>query len=106
MPVSRRTRQEGQTPTCTVCGWPWCNGDHSSDVPEPTPTLAQRVAAALKGHKWEVAGSNGRTYTVVWHAVDGSWTCTCPAFGFGMGRVCKHIALIKARETPCNDYTN
>lgn len=89
MPVSRRTREGG----LCGCSVPWCDGDHSAD-----PKLAERIAAATRGVQYLVAGSRGRTYTVRRHDVDGGWTCTCPAFGWGRGQLCKHILQIRLQE--------
>ena len=40
---------------------------------------------------WQVEGSKGRIYTV--KSQGGSWTCTCP--GFGWRRNCKHVEAQK-----------
>jgi len=46
--------------------------------------------------KYFVDGSKGNKYEVV--NDDGFWTCSCPAHGFGRGKDCKHIALIKSQN--------
>ena len=40
---------------------------------------------------YEVKGSTGNTYTVVDNG--GTWTCTCP--GFGWRRKCRHIGEVQ-----------
>jgi hypothetical protein len=46
--------------------------------------------------KYFVDGSKGNKYEVV--NDDGFWTCSCPAHGFGRGKDCKHITLIKSQN--------
>ena len=42
---------------------------------------------------YKVDGSRGNTYKVV---NDGNvWSCSCPAFGWGRGKECKHIKNLK-----------
>ena len=43
--------------------------------------------------EFKVKGSKGNTYKV--ENDNGWWTCSCPAFGFGRGKDCKHIKQIK-----------
>lgn len=50
--------------------------------------------AFSKRFEQDVAGSKGKTYTVI--CEDNRWSCTCPAFGWsGNSRTCKHITKIK-----------
>jgi predicted nucleic acid-binding Zn finger protein len=42
---------------------------------------------------YTVEGSKGNSYKVV--NDEGTWTCSCPAHGFGRGKDCKHIKNIK-----------
>lgn len=67
-----------------------------------TGLVASKIAATHRGQQWTVEGSNGHTYTVRRHEVDGGWTCTCPAFGYGRGVECKHIIKVKEEEGPFN----
>ena len=83
-------------------GQKWAvSGQHWLEVPE-TLTLdrvgeymvvAERVNAPqlVEVRTYEVQGSKGNTYTVVDNK--GTWTCTCPGFGFR--RKCRHITEVK-----------
>lgn len=42
---------------------------------------------------YKVDGSRGNTYKVVNNG--GVWSCSCPAFGWGRGKECKHIKNLK-----------
>ena len=42
---------------------------------------------------YKVPGSRNNEYTVVNNS--GIWTCSCPAHGFGRGKDCKHILLLR-----------
>ena len=50
-----------------------------------TPAVSREVRS------YEVQGSKGNTYTVTDNG--GTWTCTCP--GFGWRRKCKHVEAQK-----------
>jgi hypothetical protein len=45
---------------------------------------------------YKVEGSRGNTYNVVNN--DGVWNCSCPAFGWGRGKDCKHIIQLKNKK--------
>jgi len=45
---------------------------------------------------YSVEGSKGNKYTVINDSA--IWTCTCPAFGWGRGKECKHIKQIKNKN--------
>ena len=83
-------------------GQKWAvSGQHWVEVPD-TLTLdrvdeymvvAEREAAPqlAEVRTYEVQGSKGDTYAVTDHG--GTWTCTCP--GFGWRRKCKHVEAQK-----------
>ena len=43
---------------------------------------------------YKVAGSRGNTYKVLNDG--GIWSCSCPAYGRGRGKECKHIKSVKS----------
>ena len=45
---------------------------------------------------YSVDGSKGNKYTVINDS--DIWACTCPAFGWGRGKECKHIKQIKIKN--------
>lgn len=49
---------------------------------------------AKPGSTWKATGSKGKTYIVTFDS--GSWSCTCPGYGFR--RRCKHVDLIKTKH--------
>ena len=54
------------------------------------------VSKAIKKQErkeYKVSGSKGNVYSVVNN--DGSWSCSCPAFGWSRGKDCKHIKEVK-----------
>jgi len=83
-------------------GQKWAvSGQHWVEVPD-TLTLdrvgeymvvAERKEPAplAEVHTYDVVGSKGDTYTVTDNG--GTWTCTCP--GFGWRRKCKHVEAQK-----------
>ncbi len=85
-------------------GQKWAvSGQHWVEVPE-TLTLdrvgeymivEEREAPAQPADvtSYEVQGSTGNTYTVTDNG--GTWTCTCP--GFGWRRKCKHVDAQRAK---------
>ena len=48
----------------------------------------------VKKQTFLVEGSKGNKYNVINN--DGIWSCSCPAFGWGRGKECKHIKKVKA----------
>jgi hypothetical protein len=52
---------------------------------------SKRIKATYK-----VDGSKGNVYTVL--NDNGKWNCSCPAFGWGRGKDCKHIISIKNKN--------
>lgn len=44
---------------------------------------------------YKVEGSRGNVYKVI--NDDGKWNCSCPAFGWGRGKDCKHIKQLKIK---------
>jgi hypothetical protein len=83
-------------------GQKWAvSGQHWIEVPD-TLTLDQVGKYMIVEHRetpavspdvrsYEVHGSKGNTYTVSDNG--GTWTCTCP--GFGWRRKCKHVEAQK-----------
>ena len=56
-------------------------------------TKSVKVKSDVK-KEWKVNGSKKNSvYSVVNDA--GYWSCSCPAFGFGRGKACKHIKQIQ-----------
>ena len=47
----------------------------------------------IKSKSYSVVGSSGKIYKVVNNR--SSWNCSCPAFGWGRGKECKHIKSVK-----------
>jgi len=45
---------------------------------------------------YKVEGSKGNVYKIVNDG--GIWNCSCPAFGWGRGKDCKHIVQIKNKK--------
>jgi hypothetical protein len=45
---------------------------------------------------YKVEGSKGNVYKVLNDG--GKWNCSCPAFGWGRGKDCKHIISIKNKN--------
>jgi hypothetical protein len=45
---------------------------------------------------YKVEGSKGNVYKVLNDG--GKWSCSCPAFGWGRGKDCKHIISIKNKK--------
>ena len=43
---------------------------------------------SIDPNSWEVRGSTGKIYTVK-QSNEGTWSCTCPGYGFR--RRCKHV---------------
>ena len=86
-------------------GQKWAvSGQHWVEVPD-TLTLdevgkymitEQRETPAVSRdvRSYEVQGSKGNTYTVIDNG--GTWTCTCP--GFGWRRKCKHVESLKNED--------
>lgn len=56
----------------------------------------KKVKKVLEKKIYKVDGSKGNRYTVT-NAND-IWDCSCPAYGFGRGRECKHIKEIKNKN--------
>jgi hypothetical protein len=85
-----------------MSGQKWAvSGEHWVEVPD-TLTLAEVGKYMIVEHRetpaqaadvvsYEVQGSKGNTYTVSDNG--GTWTCTCP--GFGWRRKCKHVEAQK-----------
>ncbi len=83
-------------------GQKWAvSGQHWVEVPD-TLTLDQvgeymvvaerkEPAPLVEVRTYDVVGSKGDTYTVTDNG--GTWTCTCP--GFGWRRKCKHVEAQK-----------
>jgi hypothetical protein len=44
---------------------------------------------------FKVNGSKGNQYNITFDS--GKWSCSCPAFGWGRGRECKHIKEVKSQ---------
>lgn len=62
-----------------------------------------RMCASNEGWSREVEGSGGRKYTVTFGRVfgqehDHGYSCTCPAFRFGKGKPCKHVAAVRGER--------
>ncbi len=57
----------------------------------------QNKPTKTKRKEWKVKGSKGNVYKIV--NDKGFWSCSCPAYGFGRGRDCKHIKQIKYEKT-------
>ena len=55
-----------------------------------TPKTMEKVVVKKE---YKVKGSKGNVYNV--ENYNGYWSCTCPAYGFGRGKDCKHIKEIK-----------
>ena len=55
-----------------------------------TPKTMEKV---IVKKEYKVKGSKGNVYKV--ENDNGWWSCSCPAFGFGRGKDCKHIKEIK-----------
>lgn len=55
-----------------------------------TPKTMEKVVVKKT---YKVKGSKGNVYKV--DNDNGWWSCSCPAFGFGRGKDCKHIKEIK-----------
>lgn len=53
----------------------------------------QKPIIVIEPIKYFVEGSKGNQYEVV--NDNGTWTCSCPAHGFGRGKDCKHIKSLK-----------
>lgn len=47
----------------------------------------------VKPQIFSIEGSRGNVYSVTNNV--GVWDCSCPAYGFGRGRDCKHIVKLK-----------
>ena len=45
---------------------------------------------------YNVDGSKGNVYKIL--NDNGKWSCSCPAFGWGRGKDCKHIIQIKNKK--------
>ncbi len=58
-------------------------------VEESVVVLPKKV----KKETFSVEGSKGKLYEVVNN--NNNWSCSCPAYGFGRGKDCKHITEIK-----------
>lgn len=56
--------------------------------PNPIDTTIKRNNVRKE---WKVKGSS--TYVVSLNA--SQWSCTCPAYAYGRGKLCKHIFKIK-----------
>ena len=59
-----------------------------------------RLPADARGFKaaWSVMAASGHAYDVCLTAED-IWDCTCPAFVYGRGKLCKHCTALKERFT-------
>jgi len=89
-----------------MSGQKWAvSGQHWIEVPD-TLTLdrvgeymiveqRETPAVSREVRSYEVQGSKVGTYTVTDNG--GTWTCTCP--GFGWRRKCKHVEAQKALTT-------
>lgn len=62
-------------------------------VEEKVENLVMQNSNPAVHKKW-VTGSKGNEYEVAKH-LDGSYTCTCPAYEYGNGEECKHIKAWK-----------
>jgi len=58
-----------------------------------TPKTISKVKVKKE---YKVKGSKGNIYKV--ENDNGWWTCSCPAFGFGRGKDCKHIVQLKNKK--------
>jgi len=58
-----------------------------------TPKTMSKVEVKKE---YKVKGSKGNIYKV--ENDNGWWTCSCPAFGFGRGKDCKHIVQLKNKK--------
>jgi hypothetical protein len=47
----------------------------------------------VKKAEYKVKGSKGKIYNVTNDG--GYWSCSCPAYGFGRGKECKHIVSLR-----------
>ena len=58
----------------------------------PVPVVNKKIPNQV----YSVEGSKGKTYTV--EVTNNKWDCTCPSFGYGRGKDCKHIQTIKSTK--------
>ena len=84
---------------CTSDGDGWVKVDRQYSINE-LEKLWDKIEYGTKSKEpvkvkkeYVVAGSKGNKYKVLNNA--GVWSCSCPAFGFGHGKDCKHIKEIK-----------
>jgi hypothetical protein len=57
------------------------------------PIVVPIVQKSTPNQTYSVEGSKGKVYEV--EVENNKWNCTCPAFGYGRGKECKHIQTIK-----------
>lgn len=67
--------------------------DAENLIEEKVENLVMNVPNPAVHKKW-VTGSKGNEYEVAKH-LDGSYSCTCPAYEHGNGEECKHIKAWK-----------
>lgn len=59
-----------------------------------TPKQAQINKSLNKPKQFfKVNGSKGNQYNITFD--NGKWSCSCPAYGWGRGKECKHIKEVK-----------
>jgi hypothetical protein len=58
-----------------------------------TPKTMEKI---IVKKEYKVKGSKGNVYKV--ENDNGWWSCSCPAFGFGRGKDCKHIIQLKNKK--------
>jgi hypothetical protein len=56
----------------------------------------KEVVKSSEKQTYKVEGSKGNVYKVLNDG--GKWNCSCPAFGWGRGKYCKHIISIKNKN--------
>ena len=54
---------------------------------------AKPIVKSSEKKTYKVEGSKGNVYKVLNDG--GKWNCSCPAFGWGRGKDCKHIIELK-----------
>ncbi len=71
--------------------WEELNKMWSKKTYDTKKVESKRIKATYK-----VDGSRGNVYKVL--NDNGKWSCSCPAFGWGRGKDCKHIISIKNKN--------
>lgn len=103
-PTSYYSTQENQWYlVCSSDGDGWVKVSRSYEWREIS-SIWDRIVYELKEAKKKVTkkltyfveGSRGNKYEVV--NGGGTWSCSCPSFGFGRGKSCKHIIQIQNKK--------